>query len=51
MIPKFTNLKEALSIIKDNDVVVTSGFVGCSNPEALEAGVEKRFKETNSPKI
>ncbi|EGY80526.1 acyl CoA:acetate/3-ketoacid CoA transferase [Peptoniphilus indolicus] len=50
MIPKFTNLKEALSIIKDNDVVVTSGFVGCSNPEALEAGVEKRFKETNSPK-
>lgn len=49
MIPKFTNLKEALSIIKDNDVVVTSGFVGCSNPEALEAGLEKRFKETNSP--
>lgn len=50
MIPKFTNLKEALSVIKDRDVVVTSGFVGCSNPEALEAGLEKRFKETNSPR-
>ncbi len=50
MIPKFTNLKEALSVIRDNDVVVTSGFVGCSNPEGLEAGLEKRFQETGSPR-
>lgn len=50
MIPRFTSIKEAISVIKDKDVVVTSGFVACSNPEGLEAGLEKRFKETHSPK-
>lgn len=50
MIPKFVDLKTALEAVKDNDVVVTSGFVGCSNPEGLEWALEDRFLKTNSPK-
>lgn len=50
MIPQFVSLREAVEVIKDNDVVATSGFVGCSNPEGLEVALEERFLETKSPK-
>lgn len=50
MTTKFTDLKTALSVVKDGDVVVTSGFVGCANPEALEKALEDRFLESQSPK-
>ena len=49
MIPKFVTKEEAVSIIKDFDTVVTSGFVGCGNPEGLEVALENRFLETGSP--
>lgn len=47
---KFVTLEEAANVIKDNDVVVTSGFVACSNPEGLEVAVEDRFLKTGCPK-
>ncbi|MDR3259166.1 MAG: malonate decarboxylase subunit alpha [Fusobacteriaceae bacterium] len=50
MIPRFVSSREAIDSIKDNDVVVTSGFVGCSNPEGLEVALEEKFLETKSPK-
>lgn len=50
MIPKFVDLETALATVKDNDVVVTSGFVGCSNPEGLEWALEDRFLKTGSPR-
>lgn len=50
MNPKFVSLNEAVKEIKDNDVVVTSGFVGCANPEGLEVALEQRFLENNSPR-
>ena len=49
MIPKFVTKEEAVKIIKDNDTVVTSGFVGCGNPEGLEVALENRFLETGTP--
>lgn len=50
MIPKFVTKEEAVSIINDLDTVVTSGFVGCANPEGLEVALEERFLKTGSPK-
>ena len=40
---------QAVSQIKDNDVIVTSGFVGCGHPEALTAALEKRYLAENHP--
>lgn len=42
--------EEAVKLVKDGDVLTTSGFVGCSNAEALGKAMEKRFLETGSPK-
>lgn len=50
MIPKFVTKEEAITVIKDLDTVVTSGFVECSNPEGLEVALEERFLKTGSPK-
>lgn len=41
---------EAVNLVKDGDVLTTSGFVGSANPEALSKALEKRFLETGSPK-
>ncbi|MFA6708714.1 MAG: CoA-transferase, partial [Fusobacterium sp.] len=49
MITNFVSLREAINVIKNNDTIVTSGFVGCSNPEGLEVALEERFLETNTP--
>nr|WP_312577993.1 CoA-transferase [Sedimentibacter sp.] len=41
---------EAAQLVKDEQTVVTSGFVGSGCPEALTKALEKRFIETGSPK-
>lgn len=41
---------EAVKLVKDGDVLTTSGFVGCANAEALGKAMEKRFLETGCPK-
>lgn len=41
---------EAVRLVKDGDVLTTSGFVGCANAEALGKAMEKRFLETGCPK-
>ena len=47
---KFISKEEAANLIKDNSTLVTSGFVECSNPEALEYALEERYEKTGSPK-
>jgi propionate CoA-transferase len=41
---------EAVALIRENDVVATTGFVQSCIPEALHAALEKRFVETGAPK-
>lgn len=41
---------EAIALIRDNDVVTTTGFVQSCIPEALHAALEKRFVETSHPR-
>lgn len=41
--------EEAAMLVKDGDTLVTSGFVGNCNPEALNKAIEKRFLETGCP--
>lgn len=47
---KVISVEEAISVILDNDTVVTSGFVGIGFPEALAVGLEQRFISTGAPK-
>lgn len=42
--------KDAAALIKDGDVLTTSGFVGIGVPDALLAAVEQRFLETGHPR-
>src|SRR6056297_3619053 len=41
---------DAAALIKDGDVLTTSGFVGIGVPDALLSAVENRFLETGHPK-
>ena len=41
---------EAIALIRDNDVVTTTGFVQSCIPEALHAALEKRFVDTGAPR-
>ncbi|WMI82622.1 acyl CoA:acetate/3-ketoacid CoA transferase [Anaerotignum sp. MB30-C6] len=49
---KITVLKpdEAVNLVKDGDVLTTSGFVGCANAESLNKALEGRFLRTGSPR-
>ncbi len=47
---KILTAAEAATIVQDGDTLVTSGFVGNCNPEALSKAIERRFLETGSPK-
>ena len=46
---KVISSREAGNLIKDNDVLATSGFAAVSVPEALIKGLEERFLEEKSP--
>ncbi|WCR02682.1 acyl CoA:acetate/3-ketoacid CoA transferase [Paracoccus saliphilus] len=47
---KVLQADEAVSLIRDNDVIATTGFVQSCIPEALHAALEKRFVETGAPR-
>lgn len=47
---KVISAAEAIALIRDGDVVCTTGFVQSCIPELLHAELEKRYVETNAPK-
>ncbi len=47
---KVISADEAIALIRDGDVVTTSGFVQSCIPESLHAALEKRYVETQHPK-
>ena len=47
---KVLSAGDAIALIRDTDVVATTGFVQSCIPEALHAALEKRFVETATPK-
>jgi propionate CoA-transferase len=47
---KVISADEAIALIRDNDVVTTTGFVQSCIPEGLHAALERRFLETGSPR-
>lgn len=47
---KIINSKEAANLVKDNNVLATSGFALLGVPEALIKSLEKRFLEEGSPR-
>lgn len=47
---KVITADEAARLVKDGDVVATSGFVGSCCPEALTKALEKRFLSEGNPK-
>jgi len=42
--------EDAIALVRDGDVVCTTGFVQSCIPELLHAALEKRYVETKSPK-
>lgn len=48
--PKFVTAAEAVHLIKDNDTVGFSGFIGMGHAEEISYELEKRFLETGSPR-
>ena len=49
MAVKVLKAREAVDLIKDNDVVVTGGFVGLGVPEEIELELENKFLEQQKP--
>lgn len=47
---KVISAEQAIALIKDDDVVCTTGFVQSCIPEALHAALEKRYVDTQAPK-
>ena len=47
---KVITADEAIALIRDGDVVTTTGFVQSCIPEALHAALEKRFVESGAPR-
>lgn len=47
---KVVTAEEAISAIKDGDVLAAAGFVGNGTPEELIIALEKRYKASASPK-
>lgn len=47
---KIITATEAAKLIKNGDMIATSGFVGNGHPEALTAAMEKRFLEEGAPR-
>jgi propionate CoA-transferase len=46
---KVTTAADAISVIRDGDTVLVSGFVGIGTPDELIVALEKRFLETGHP--
>lgn len=47
---KIVSVEEAVSIVKDEDVVAVEGFVGSVTPEELLLGLEQRFLREGRPR-
>lgn len=47
---KVMSAQEAVSLVRDGDTVLVSGFVGCGHPEELTSALEQRFLETSKPR-
>ena len=47
---KVVSATDAVALIKNGDVLTTSGFVGIGVPDALLAALEARFLETGQPR-
>ncbi|ACL57645.1 acyl CoA:acetate/3-ketoacid CoA transferase [Methylobacterium nodulans] len=47
---KIISADEAIALVRDGDVVTTTGFVQSCIPEALHAALEKRFVESGAPR-
>jgi len=47
---KVITAEEAIALVRQGDVVTTTGFVQSCIPEALHAALEKRFVETGAPR-
>jgi propionate CoA-transferase len=47
---KVISAEQAIALIKEGDVICTTGFVQSCIPEALHAALEKRYVETKAPK-
>jgi propionate CoA-transferase len=50
MVDKVVSVEDAIAIIKDNDTICVSGFVGIGTPEYLLRGLENRFESTAEPR-
>ena len=46
---KVVTADEAVAVIRAQDMVATSGFVGVGTPDAIYAALERRFLETGEP--
>lgn len=46
---KVITAQQAAQLVKNGDMVATTGFVGCGHPEALTDALEKRFLAENAP--
>ena len=47
---KVISAGDAVALIRDGDVVASSGYGGNGNPEALFAAIERRFLASNGPR-
>ena len=47
---KVISADEAIALVRDGDVVCTTGFVQSCIPEALHAALERRYVQTKAPK-
>lgn len=47
---KIVSPAEAAALVKDGDVLTTSGFVGIGVPDELLAAIEARFVDTGHPR-
>jgi propionate CoA-transferase len=47
---KIITVSEAAKLVKDGDMIATTGFVGIGHPEALSVAMEKRFLTEGAPR-
>src|SRR5947209_7647008 len=47
---KIIPIEDAIALIRDGDVVASSGYGGNGTPEALFSELKRRFAETGSPR-